>query len=236
MTIDKGLDHRGIWRAIYVSLWDDVEFRKFTPNEKLVFLNLRTGSLSNIPCLYHYYIETIEWQTGIRRKRILEALQTLTAANWIALQDGIVWVRKGLRFDPNIVLTNEKHLVAVKKIILSLPKLQIVRDFLDFYKIEIPYPVPSRIAYTIPYGNQDTDTDTDTEEEKDTKKEEESEEKPKVNPLSLSKGKDKIYYSDLALDDEEKRERYRKREEAKAKAHRDLPTALAIEAEAKHAG
>lgn len=149
MRVDKGLDHRGIYRAIYTSLWDDPGFRKFTINEKLVFLNLRTSPLSNIPVLYPYYLEAIEWQTGIRRKQILKALRTLVDANWIALEGGVVWVRKGLKFDPNIVLTYEKHLTAVKNIILSLPKLQIVRDFIDFYKISIPYPIPSRYRILI---------------------------------------------------------------------------------------
>ena len=226
MRVDKGLDHRGIYRAIYTSLWDDPGFRKFTINEKLVFLNLRTSPLSNIPVLYPYYLEAIEWQTGIRRKQILKALRTLVDANWIALEGGVVWVRKGLKFDPNIVLTYEKHLTAVKNIILSLPKLQIVRDFIDFYKISIPYPIPSTPIQ---------DTDPDTDKEKDTEKEEESEGKPKVNPFSLFKGEtQKPYLLDAALTPEERQERYAKREAAKEKARRDFES-LKAESEAGRA-
>ena len=43
MKINKGLDHRGIWRAVYSSLWNDPEFRKFTVSEKLVFLTSEPG-------------------------------------------------------------------------------------------------------------------------------------------------------------------------------------------------
>lgn len=220
MKIDKGMDNRGLWRAIYTSLWDDLDFRKLTPNVKLVFLNLRTSPLTNMPVIYPYYIEAIERQTGLDRKQVLRALDTLSDTHWIAIQEGIVWVKKGLKFDPNIVLTNDKHLIAIKNIILALPKLQIVRDFIDFYKINIPYPIPSRIGHGIAYANQDTDT----EKEKETEKDEESEEKPKVKPLSLSsKVKDETpqpktkqtYYPDLALTPEEKEERYRKREDKK---------------------
>jgi hypothetical protein len=188
MRVDKGLDHRGVWRAIYTTIWDDPEFRKLTANEKLVFLNLRTSPLSNIAVLYPYYVETLECQTGIRRKQIQKALRALIEANWISVEDGLVWVKKGLRFDPCVVLTNEKHLIAVKNAILSLPKSQIVRDFIDFYKIEIPYPIPSRIGYDIAYGNQDKDQYKDKKKEE----EEESEEKLQVKPFFPSKGEEKI--------------------------------------------
>jgi len=206
MKIDKGLDGRGIYRAIYTSLWDDLDFRKLSPAEKLVFLNLRTSPLTNMPVIYQYYVEAIERHTGLDRDHILKALDTLSDSHWIAIEEGIVWVIKGLKFDPNIVLTNEKHLVAIKNIILGLPKLQIVRDFIDFYKIKIPYPIPSRIAYNIPHAIQDPDPDPEEEKEK----EEESEEKPKVKPLSLSKGKRKPktnWIDPLAMTPEEKAQR-----------------------------
>jgi len=208
MRVDKGLDGRGIYRAIYTSLWDDIDFRKLSPAEKLVFLNLRTSPLTNMPVIYPYYVEAIERQTGLDRDEILRALDTLSDSHWIAIQEGIVWVMRGLKFDPNIVLSNEKHLVAIKNIILALPKLQIVRDFIDFYKINIPYPIPSRIAYDIPHAIQDPDPDPEEEKEK----EEESEGKPKVKPFSLYKGKEKSksktkWIDPLAMTTEEKEQR-----------------------------
>lgn len=146
MKVDKGLDHRGYFSAVYRSLWDDPDFQKLNPVSKLVFLNLRTSPLSNMPVIYHYYIEAIERQTGLSSEMINKALDTLSHrpshSPWIALEQGIVWVRKGLKYDPNIILRNEKHRTAVINIVLSLPKLQIVRDFIDFYQINIPYPIP----------------------------------------------------------------------------------------------
>lgn len=198
MKIDKGLDGRGIYRAIYCSIWDDVDFRKLTSDEKLVFLNLRTSPLTNMPAIYPYYVEAIEKQTGLDQDRILKSLKTLCSTNWIVIEEGIVWIKKGLKFDPSIVLTNEKHMTAIKNIILSLPKLQIVKDFVDFYRIPIPYAIPHTIGY-IPKNSmwniQDPDPDPDPEPEKEPEKEkeeeyEEKEKQTKVNPLFLSKEED----------------------------------------------
>jgi len=186
MKIDKGLDGRGIYRAIYTSLWDDPDFRKLTPNEKLVFFNLRTSPLTNMPVIYPFYIEAIEKQTGLTKKIIQRAMDTLSDTQWIALQEGIVWVKKGLKFDPNIVLTNEKHFIAIKNIILSLPKLQIVRDFIDFYKIKIPYPIPSLKGIEYPMGYKEPEKEKEKEPEKEKEKDSKEEEKLKIPSLFSS--------------------------------------------------
>ncbi len=162
--MNKGDDGRGIYRAIYTSLWDDPDFRKLSPETKLVFLNIRTSPLTNIPCIYNFYFEAIEKQTGLSKAIIKKSLDTLCHTLFIEIEDGIVWVRKGLKFDPNIILTNPKHTTAVKKIILSLPKLKIVKNFIDFYKLDIPYPIP--------YANQEPKPKPEPEKEKDIEEEE----------------------------------------------------------------
>ena len=156
--VDKGLDGRGIYRSIYVSIWNDPDFKQLSPETKLILLNLRTSPLSNLAVIYPYYIEAIERQTGLTQDLIQPALDTLCNTHWIAIEEGIVWVKHGLRYDPNIVLHNEKHKKAIINTILGLPKLQIVRDFIDFYKLDIPYPIPPTIPYNIPYDIHKKDT------------------------------------------------------------------------------
>ncbi len=177
--VNKGVDGRGIYRAVYTSIWDDPEFRSFDSNVKLVFFNLRTSPLSNMPVIYHFYMEAIEKQTGLSHRVIDRALDTLSDTHWIAIQDGIVWIIKGLRFDPNIVLTNKKHRIAIINIILGLPKMQIVKDFIDFYKLEIPYEIGNTIGYGIPYSPENSngiiqepepEPDTEPEPDKDSEK------------------------------------------------------------------
>jgi len=160
MRIDKGLDGRGLYRSIYCAIWSDSDFRKFSPDEKLVFLYLRTSPLSNLIALYPFWIEPIEQQTGLSREAIQRALSTLSDRGWIAIEDGLVWIKKGLRFDPQISLRHENHLIGIKKAVLALPRLGLVRDFIDFYGIDMPYPIPPRSHLNpshLPYTDQDQD-------------------------------------------------------------------------------
>ena len=136
-AIDKGEDAKGIYRSIYVSLWEDRDFQALTPMAKLVLLNLRTSPLSNMPCIYPIYIEAIQKQTGLSETVIKEALIVLCKANWIEYEDGIVWVRKGLKFDPAISIHNDSHVRAIRKVVRSLPRLSIVDSFLAFYGISM---------------------------------------------------------------------------------------------------
>ena len=171
--MDKGSDGRGIYRAIYTNLWDDPDFRALPVEAKFVFLNIRTSPLSNMPCIFPFYVEPIEKQTGLSKKRIKKALDTLCHGQWIAIQDGILWVKNGLKYDPNISLRNPKHLEAIKKILLGLPKSKLIKDFCSYYGIDIPYDIPNRegMAYPMPITDTDTDTDTDTEPESESENE-----------------------------------------------------------------
>lgn len=196
MTIDKGVDHRGIWRAIYVSLWDDPEFLKFTRVEKLVFLNLRTGPQCNLPAIFRYSLDMVIMQTRTKSSSVRLALRTLSEKNWIKTEAGIVWIKKGLKYDPNVTLTNPKHMIAIKNAILSLPKLQIVRDFIDYYKIPIAYTIAYPKASPIGYANQEKEEDKDEDKKKDEDKEKEEESEGKGKPNA----KPKPFLSDLRSD------------------------------------
>jgi len=165
--MDKGPDSRGVYRAIYTNIWDDPDFRSLSPEAKLVFLNIRTSPLSNMPCIFSFYIEPIEKQAGLSRKVIQKALDALCRSRWIAIQDGLVWVRNGLKYDPNISLKNPKHVEAIKKILLGLPKSNLVMDFCDYYGIHIPYHIPNRnsITYPMPIPEPEPEPDPKTETE-----------------------------------------------------------------------
>jgi len=163
MGVDKGSDGRGIYRAIYTNLWDDPDFRSLPIEAKFVFLNLRTSPLSNMPGIFIFYLEPIAKQTGFTKNRIKRALEVLCRGQWIVIEDGILWVKNALKYDPNISLRNPKHVEAIKKILLGLPKSKLVKDFCIYYGIDLPYAIPNRegMAYRMPIT--DTDTDTDTE-------------------------------------------------------------------------
>ncbi len=154
---------RGVFRSIYINIWDDVDFKKLTPNEKLLLLYFRTSPLSNMPVIYKYYFEAIEDHTGLNRKQIIKALDTLSHTLWVTVSDGYIWMRNGLKYDPNIYLNNEKHISGIKSIIESLPKLKIVNDFCKYYNI--PYTLPNTLSDTLSNTVGDTNK---KEKEKDT--------------------------------------------------------------------
>lgn len=152
----KSGDDRGMWRAIYCSLWDDPDFQSLTSGEKLLLLNLRTTRLSNAICLYPYYIEAIERQTSLSKSTILSALKKLAESGWIEIEAGLVWVKNGLRYDPNITMSNERHAIFIKREIGSLPKLKIVKDFCTYYGIDIDNGIAYPDSPAIAMGNQET--------------------------------------------------------------------------------
>ena len=159
----KGDNSRGVYRAIYTSIWDDTDFKKLSPETKLVLLNLRTSPLSNMPAIFPFYLEAIHRQTGLPEAVIKEALLALQKDRWIVIEEGIIWIRNGLKFDPTISLNNKKHLSAIKSFLQSLPKIKLVKDFCDYYKIEIPYQIAYKIPNNIPYAYQEPEPEPETD-------------------------------------------------------------------------
>ncbi len=147
---------RGIYRSIYVALWDDEDFQKLPSEARLALLYLRSSPLSNMPCLYRVYREAIEQHTGLRGTVVDRVLDTLSDTGWVEIEKGIIWVKNGLRYDPSISLKNPKHIEAIRKILMGLPKLKIVINFCAYYNIPIPYDTPHDIPSEIGYqkGNR----------------------------------------------------------------------------------
>jgi hypothetical protein len=163
----KRHDSRGTYRAIYVSLWDDPDFLKLSPEAKLIFLNLRTGTQTNMPCIYRFYEEAIREQTGYSDRVIDTVLDTLCDTGWIQIEEGILWVKNALRHDPNIFFNNPLHVEAIKNILRGLPKLKIVIDFCTYYGIEKPYEIPSQDGITNGIGKGILYPEKEKEKEKE---------------------------------------------------------------------
>ncbi len=143
--MDESNSDRGVYRSIYVSLWDDPDFTPLPSASKFVLIYLRTSPLSNIPCIFRFYREAILEHTGLKPEAVESSLNTLCDTHWIEIEKGIVWIRNGLRFNQTVSLRNPKHVEAIRKILIGLPKLEIVKKFCTYYGIPIPYDIPSEI-------------------------------------------------------------------------------------------
>lgn len=124
-------DYRGEFRGIYTVLPDSPEFQILTPDSRLFIflLKLKLG-LSGINV---FYLDTLAHLSGTGGGRVADGIRDLIAHDWIVVNEPIVWLRNGLRFDPANPLGYRNGCKAVVKHLLTLPKLPIVNDFLAYY-------------------------------------------------------------------------------------------------------
>ena len=138
---------RGTYRGIYSSLPDDPDFQLLSPAARHLLLTIRIMREIGPGCIWRWYPEPIAHRTGYSMRRIemcLRELETAPGVNgrparWIVREGPIVWIRNGLRWDPLMKLTNKKHRDGVLSAISSLPRLQIVLDFCNYYKLAKPF-------------------------------------------------------------------------------------------------
>jgi hypothetical protein len=163
------MNERGTYRPVYTALWDDFDHQNLSSDAILVFQCLRTSRLTNMACISIFdegEKVTLAKMTHLTLKRVTAALKELSDTHWIAHREGIVWLTNGLKFDPNISLTNEKHVRGIDIILKSLPKVEIIHKFCDYYGLRYPFDTPS-----IPLRSNDTDTEPEHDTENDTETE-----------------------------------------------------------------
>ncbi len=116
---------RGEYRPIYEALFYGKDYRALSPDAKLVLLTLK-GTCGAIGMkAWPALIESLSEMTGMPTPRIKKAMTDLGAAQWVEYEDGIVWVVRGLEFEPQIS-RGEKHQAWFNVTIDTLPRAPIV--------------------------------------------------------------------------------------------------------------
>lgn len=164
---------RGVYRGVHSSLFDDPDYQKLSARARHVLLTVRLCREAGPAVIFRYYPSTLALQTGLSRHYLEAALTELATAEWIVCDGVVLWVRNGLRYDPQVRLSSAKHREAVIRQLEGLPKSPIIATFCQYYgigKATERLSVAHRQA--IP---SDTESDTDTEKEKDTESESEAE-------------------------------------------------------------
>lgn len=158
---------RGHYRAIHSVLIDSPEFVSLSPDAKLIFYTVRLCSENNLASIFVFYKESLPRRTRLTTKQVEAAWEELTIGYWIAYADGILWIRNGLRFDPNINLKNIHHRTAVETVVNGLPKSEIVANFIRYYSLSDS--LLDRLYHrpSIPYAKQDKEKDKEKEKDKD---------------------------------------------------------------------
>lgn len=171
---------KGSYRSIYSSIWDDPNFQGLSPITQLIFVHLRTCPECNWPCIFPFYKPLLESRfPEIDPREVSESWERLLIppSRWIVYERPILWIRKGLRFEPTYTPALPNHKLGVIAILKTLPKLAIVNEFAKYYRLDYKVSTdgdtsPDEIPHAIPH-------------EGEGKKEKEQKEKGENKPTSL---------------------------------------------------
>jgi hypothetical protein len=134
---------RGVYRGIFSALPDDPEFQQLPANARLALYTVRLCRQAGPAAIFRYYPAVLAAQTGLSPKALEAALTALEAGRWIEREGVVLWVRNGLRYDPHVRLADPKQRKGILAHVASLPKLQIVLNFCDYYELPRPFEGPS---------------------------------------------------------------------------------------------
>lgn len=140
---------RGTYRGIFTALLDDPDYQRLSSDARLVLLTLRLCSQAGVAVIFRLYPAVVAEQTGLTVaavERALAELEKLPSPErpWIHREGGVVWVRNGLRHDPNVSVGYDKHRTAILRAVAGLPRLSIVRKFCRYYDLGWPIERPSK--------------------------------------------------------------------------------------------
>jgi hypothetical protein len=129
----------GRYRYVRVAMWGDQGFQALSADARLLLLNLRTGSSSNLPGINYVYEEALERETGLSHGEIRNAFAELQKRGFVVLDRGVAWVKDQLKTDPtredDPECTNLKHRKNIENILGELPRESLaVKKFRDYYK------------------------------------------------------------------------------------------------------
>lgn len=140
------MSQHGVYRGLHSSLFDDPDYQLLSADARLVLLTARLCRDAGPAVIFRYYPELLCRQTGLSRSRFDKALEGLAKDNWIYSDGVVLWVRNGLRHDPNLRLADRKHFASVCRQLDGLPTSPLVAKFCDYYGITRPSEGPSETS------------------------------------------------------------------------------------------
>lgn len=165
---------RGEYRPIYEALVDGPQFQRLSSEARFVFfaIKLKSGA-AGIRLIPGLRAALVEW-TGLPEVRVEAALAELQEQEWIELEASVVWIVRGLEFEPSMDPSNVKQRTYLRRYCDTLPSRAIVARFRDRYAHWFegesqrptdtpPHRVPDTLSDTLSHGVSDTPCDTPSE-------------------------------------------------------------------------
>ncbi len=162
------MTRRGVYRGVYSSLLDDPDYQRLTPPARLVLLTLRLCTQAGAGAIFRVYVVMLAEQTGLEVVDVEKAIAELACSPspekpWIYRDGPVVWVRNGLRYDPNVRLADDKHRKGVERAVSALPNLPIVAKFCRYYEITSPLAESRRLGEDLSPPSTETEVLPETE-------------------------------------------------------------------------
>jgi hypothetical protein len=124
---------RGEYRAIRRVLLDGPDFQQLSERARWVFVALKLN-MGPTGIEVHYrgaLAHQVAAQTGVPAEAVTAAMDELEAGDWIRQEGNILWVVGQLDHDPHLKDNDQKHRKSVVKHVAGLPRLAIVRRFIE---------------------------------------------------------------------------------------------------------
>lgn len=125
----------GRYQTLYQSITSNLEFRDFSSYAQLVFYTLKFCKENNAANLFEVYTETLSRRNGLSADEIEKGLIELEQKGWIKREMELMWIVKGLKNNPSFTLNNVKHRTALLKCINELPKMGLLKHFMEYYSL-----------------------------------------------------------------------------------------------------
>lgn len=141
---------RGEYRPIYEALFHSADYRRLTPDARLVFITLK-GLCGAIGAkAWPGLVESLTVLCGLPPRRCRSAIKELVAADWIEYEDHVVWVINGLLHEPQLS-TGVKHQPYIATQLAALPSGRIA----DRFRAKYAAYLPDRLSHTTSHSLSD---------------------------------------------------------------------------------
>jgi hypothetical protein len=124
---------RGEYRPIFTRLVNGPDFKTLSADARSCFypvkLRLPAAGIGVIPALEAVLVE----DTALPLDQVSGAVKELESQGWIRRQGSVVWLVRGLEFEPTLNVHNTLHRKHIQETVKSLPTLEIVDEFRVHY-------------------------------------------------------------------------------------------------------
>ncbi|MHB1863404.1 MAG: hypothetical protein ACYCVL_10580 [Gemmatimonadaceae bacterium] len=130
--IESTTTDRGEYRSIRRVLLDGPDFQRLSASERHVFLTLKlTAGPVGLEVEYEEAtVVRLAAQTGIEPSVVRRAMAGLVASGWVRREANVFWVVGHIDHEPSRNSNDPKHRKSVQRYVNSLPRLEIVADFI----------------------------------------------------------------------------------------------------------